>query len=133
MSNRNFINAVTFTLDENIFADELLVCVSQQGARQQVRFAQYLEAIANAENFATHIRKFDHRLHDRAKSRDGAASQIIAVGKAPWQNNAVVSRKRAEIFVLMPEHSHLLAKIIGKCIIDVSIAIRPWENNNAEF
>ena len=49
---------------------------------QQARFAQNLEAVADAQHQAAGAREALDGAHHRRKSRDGAGAQIIAVGKS---------------------------------------------------
>ncbi len=70
-------------------ADEFQVGVAHQDARQQPGFAQDLEAVADAQHQSAARRMGPHRIHDRRPARDGAAAQIIAIGKAAGQHDEV--------------------------------------------
>jgi chromosome segregation ATPase len=63
-------------------------------AGQQTRFAQNLEAVADADDQLSGRGFLHDRAHDRRKARDGAAAQIIAVRKAPRQNDRVEAGQR---------------------------------------
>ncbi|MNG39131.1 hypothetical protein D3C84_1270740 [compost metagenome] len=65
-------------------ATELQVLVAAQYAWQQARFRKDLETVADAENELALLGCFDHFVHNRSKTRDGAAAQVVAVGEAPW-------------------------------------------------
>src|SRR3954467_15273935 len=63
MSYRNLQWTIrTYALNKNIFADILLVTVSQQHSWQKMRFTQNLEAVANTQGLSSLVRKFNHTL-----------------------------------------------------------------------
>ncbi len=74
--------------------------IAQQRAGQQAGFHQNLEAVADAEHQAAIGRELLHRAHDGRETRDGAAAQIIAVGKSAGQNDGV---DVAEIGGIVPD------------------------------
>src|SRR6185436_11304414 len=83
--------------------------------------------------FSTGIGKIHYALHHGAKAGYSATTQIIPIRKAAWKYNAIFSGKHAQVLVFMPKHDHFLSHIILQCIMHITIAIRAWKNNNAEF
>jgi hypothetical protein len=53
-----------------------------------MRFAQHLEAVADAEYRQARLGRVDDRRHDRREAGDGAAAQIVTVGEAAWEHHA---------------------------------------------
>src|SRR5205814_1265638 len=68
---------------------EVQVLVAGQRAGQQVRLAQDLEAVADAEHGQPVAGRLDDRVHDRGEPRDRAAAQVVAVGEAAGQDHRV--------------------------------------------
>jgi len=52
-----------------------------------------------------------------------AAAQVIAIRKPARQHQAIVCRKHADVFVLVPEHNHFLVKIMLQGILHIAVAI----------
>ena len=67
--------------------------IAHERAGKQARFAEDLEAVANAEHQAAGTGKVRDGAHHRRKTRDGAGAQIVAVGKAAGQNDGVEAGK----------------------------------------
>ena len=105
---------------------------SQMKCRERLRISapgsspashKNLEAVANAEHEFSFGGLLLHRFHDRRESRDGAASQVIAVGKASGENDEIVAGDRAllmpDVFdgdaeILQGDHAILIAIGTGK-------------------
>jgi hypothetical protein len=132
MSDGYFIDFAAFVCKKNIFTGKLLVAVAQQGAGQKMRFAKDLETIANTKYLSSRIGKVNDTLHHGAKAGYGAATQIIAKRKSPGKYDAIFCTEHAEIFVFMPEHDHILPKIMFQRIMHIAIAIRTGENYNTK-
>src|SRR5207253_11255961 len=99
-------------------------------AGEQSRFAQNLEAIADAQNQAAAVRELFHGLHHRRKAGDGASAQIVAVGKSAGQNDGVAIRK---IFRLVPDEFDGLLEDVSDGVKGVVVAIGPGKNNDSKF
>ncbi len=70
-------------------ADELQPRIAHQRAGQKPGLGQDLEAVAHAKNEAPAGGVRDDCLHYRRAAGDGAASQIVAVGEAAWNDHEV--------------------------------------------
>jgi hypothetical protein len=53
-----------------------------------------LKSVAGAKHEPTFFRRAYDLVHDRRKTRDGAATQIIAVGKTARQDDSIEARQR---------------------------------------
>ena len=84
--------------------DELQACVTRQRARQQVRLAQDLEPVADAEHRQPGPGGGHQLAHHRSEPRDGAAAQVVAIGKAAGQDHRVHA---AQVAVPVPERHRL--------------------------
>src|SRR5205823_1482045 len=84
----------------DVAADEVQVAVAYQSAGQQSRLAQYLKAVADAEDEAATVGELPDRGHDGREARERARAQIIAVGEAAGDDDRVVSR---EVCVAVPD------------------------------
>src|SRR5579862_101582 len=73
-------------------ADEMEGGVADERAGEQPRFAENLEAVADAEDELSLARLLDDGAHDGRESRDGPATQVVAIGKAAWQDDKIISR-----------------------------------------
>src|SRR6267378_1605491 len=116
--------------DVHVAADEAQAAIAHHRAGEQARFAQNLEAVADAEYHSAAVREFFDGLHHRGKTRDGAGAQIIAVGKSAGQNNGVAIR---QIFGLVPDEFDGLPQNVADGVKRVMVAIGPGENDDSKF
>ena len=101
-------------------ADEAEAAVAHQRAGQQARLAQDLEAVADAEHEAAVGGEAHDAVHDRREARHRAAAQVVAVGEAAGQDDAVDAVQRP---VFVPERhrdlaEHLLERVKGVVVIE---------------
>ena len=81
--------------------------VADERAGQQVRLAQDLEAVADAQDGQASS-GFAHDLaHDGSSRRDRAAAQVVAVGEAAGDDDRVDA---VQVGVLMPQGHRLRAR-----------------------
>src|SRR5690606_313987 len=85
---------------------EVQVCVAGEGPGQQVRLAQDLEAVADAEHRQAGFGGVGERLHHRGEPGDGAAPQVVAVGEAAGEHDRVHA---AQVGLGVPEPHRLRA------------------------
>ena len=78
--------------------------VANEGAGQQVRFAQDLEAVADAEDGEASSGLANDLGHDGGGRGDRAAAQVVAVGEASGDDDRV---NAAQIGVLVPQRHGL--------------------------
>ena len=76
-------------------ANEAQAGVAHEHAGQQPALDQDLEAVADAQHESTATGVGAHRLHHRRAAGDGAAAQVVAVGKAAGQQDEVGARRQA--------------------------------------
>src|SRR3569833_3475232 len=98
-----------------------------------MRLAQDLKTIAHSQHYTAFVGKLNNALHNRAKAGNSAGAQIIAIRKTAGKDNAVICVKLREITVLVPKHDTFLFQIVYQSIINISVAIRTWENNKTKF
>src|SRR6266568_5351355 len=114
----------------NGLADVFQPHIAGESSRQQSRFAENLEAIADSQYQASAIGKLPHRLHHGRKFGNRPGAQIVAVretsghddGVAILQIMGVVPKKRDRLL------SHILDRPVG-----IMIAIGSGENDDAKF
>ena len=87
-----------------VAADEPADVVADQRAGQQVRLAEDLEAVADAEHGETARRPLDDRLHDRGEAGDRAAAQVVPVREAAGEHDGVCL---VQVRIGMPERHRL--------------------------
>ena len=85
-------------------AAELAVVVADQRAGQQVRLAQDLEAVADAEDGHPSLGGRDDLGHDGGEAGDRAAAQVVAVGEAAREHDRVDA---LEVVVAVPQGNGL--------------------------
>src|SRR5215203_1116598 len=81
-------------------AVELAVVVADQRPGKQVRLAQHLEAVADAQDRQPAAGRVDQRRHHRREPGDRPAAQVVAVGEAAGQDDRVDVTQRV---VAVPE------------------------------
>jgi hypothetical protein len=108
-------------------ADELQIGVAHQRAGQQAGLAKNLKAVANPQHEPAAPGKPHHAAQDRREARHRAAAQVIAVGKAARQNNAI---EVAGQLVLVPEQLDLLAELGLERVKNVVIVARPGKSDD---
>ena len=79
----------TFDPQMHVMADEFQPRVAHQHAGQQAGLAEDLKSVADAEHEAAIGRERPHRVHDRRARGNGAAAQIIAVGKSAGHHHEI--------------------------------------------
>ena len=75
--------------EPDLAADEADRGVAHQHAGQEARFGQDLEAVADPENEDAAFGGAADVVHDRRPRRDGAGSQVVAIGKAAGQDDEI--------------------------------------------
>src|SRR5260221_1473185 len=80
--------------------------VPDQRARQQVRLAENLESVADAEYWQAGYSSGDQFSHHGSEPGDGTAAQVVAVGKAAEHDHGVHA---AQIAVAVPERDRRAA------------------------
>ena len=121
--------AVVLDAQVHVAAHELEARVAQQGARQQARLDEDLEAVADAHHEAAVRGEVLHGLHDRAEARDGAAAQVVAVAEAARQDDGVDA---LEVGVLVPE---VVGAGVGEGadgVVGVGVAVRAGEDDDTD-
>jgi hypothetical protein len=116
--------------DHHVAAEEPQVLIAHQRAGQQSHFRQHLEAVADAEDQPARGGVAFDRLHDRRELGQRAGAQVVAVGEAAGDDDAVGA---AQVGVLVPEDLAFGAENVAHDVLRVVIAVRAGEENDAEF
>src|SRR5690606_1127809 len=90
-----------------VAADEGAVRVLDHRAGQQVRLAEDLEAVADAEHRYAAVRGVDDLVHHGREAADSAGAQVVAVGEAAGQHDRV---DILQIGVAVPQRDRLGAR-----------------------
>ena len=93
-----------------------------------MRLAEDLEAVADAPHQPACGGELLHRLHERCEAGDRTAAEVIAVGEAAGEDDAVGT---AEIAIAMPEH-HRLVPVERDGVGAVAVRPGPREDGDAE-
>ena len=91
----------------NVAANELQPRVAHEDAGQKPGLAEDLEAVADAEHETALGGKAPHRVHHRRARGDGAAAQIVAIGKSAGHHDEVGPRRQRRLG--MPDHRRFAA------------------------
>ncbi len=70
-------------------AAELEVVVAHEDAGEESSFAEHLEAVADAEDEAAFCRELGDGGHDWGEAGDGTRAEVVAVGEAAGEDDAV--------------------------------------------
>ena len=102
--------AIVLDDDVDLPAHEPQRVVGQQRARQQVRLAQHLEAVADPEHRPALAREARDLIHDRRKAGDRTNPQVVAIGKPARDDHRVdalqVAVRVPEVLRLEPRALH---------------------------
>jgi hypothetical protein len=109
---------------------ELHAAVAQHRPRQQARFLEDLEPVADAEHGAAGARELPHRLHHRAEAGDGPGAEVVAVGEPAGKDHGVDIGK---VGVLVPDQPHVLAAHVADDVFGVVIAVRAGEDDHSDL
>jgi hypothetical protein len=90
----------------HVLADELQRGVAHEGARQEPRLGQHLEAVADAERRHALLGAALDLAHHRRVRRHRADPEVIAIGEAARQHDEI---DRLEIALAMPDHDGSIA------------------------
>ena len=116
--------------DVHVAADKAQAGIAHQRAGKQSRFAEDLEAIADAQDQAAGTGKSIEGPHDRRKTGDGAGAEIIAIRKAAGQDDRI---EAGEIFGLVPDEFDRLPQDAADGVESVVIAIGTGKDDNTNF
>ena len=110
-------------------ADEPQSPVAAQRSVQQVGLGEGLEAVADAQHQPAVGRERRHFLHDGAEAGDGAGAQVVPVGEAARQDDALSA---LEIPVLVPQIVGLGLGERGQGVNGIVVAVGAGEDDDAE-
>ncbi len=115
--------------DEDVLAAEPLARVEEEGAREETRLAEDLEAVADAEDGPALRREVADGIHDRREAGEGAAPEVVAVGKAArkeYQVGAFQVRPR------VPDEACLGPDRLLDGVRGVVVAVRAGEDDDRD-
>src|SRR5438309_1394739 len=115
--------------DESRVAAELQVLVADQRPGEEVRLAQDLKAVADADHLSPTTGELRDRGHHRREAGDGAAAQVVAVGETTGQDDAV---QAGEVTLLVPDESRILAQAGLHGIVAVALGPCSRKDDYAE-
>src|SRR5690606_6094109 len=78
----------------------------------------------------TAVSMLNYFLHNRRKTGNGAAAQIIAVRETAGQHNKIAT---LQIVVFVPQFHYFLVHGFAQHVYHVLIAVRTRENYNSKF
>jgi hypothetical protein len=113
---------------QHVAALEAQVRVAGEGAGEQARLGEDLEAVADAQEQPAALDVAAHVGHDRGEAGDGAAAEVVAVGEAAGEHHEVGARGQRRGLVedvggLDPDH-------VTQRVQRVEIGVRSWELNH---
>jgi hypothetical protein len=117
-----------FNAQIDFAAHEFQRRIAHEHTGQEPGLAENLKAIANAEDEPAALGMCADCVHDRRAGRDGAASQIVAIGEPTGQDNKVGSFRQSGVG--MPDHLRPPARGQLDRARDVAFSIRSWKNND---
>src|SRR5690606_8917407 len=109
------------------------VSISQKCAREQARFAKYLETVADAKDNPAFVRVLDDSLHDGRQAGYGAGTEVVTIRKSAGKYDAVLRPDWPEILVLVPQFVYLRLENLSEDVYHIVIAIRSGENDYTKF
>ncbi len=114
--------------DRDLARDEPQPAVAEQGAGQEMRLGQDLEAVADPEDEPAIGGERGHGAHHRAEPGDHAGPQVVAVGEAARQDHpgdAVEGRR------LVPQDDRLGAGDLER-VDGIDVAVRAREQHDPD-
>jgi hypothetical protein len=111
-------------------ADELLAVISDERSRKQLRFTQYLKAVAYPDYNAAICSVLPDGLHYWCKARNCSATEIVAERETAWNDDDVGP---LDIRLLVPEVLHGLAKYVLYGKVSILIAVGAGKPGHSEL
>ncbi len=118
-----------FDAEVGPLAAELEVVVAHEDAGEESGFAEHLEAVADAEDEAAFGGEFFDGGHDGGEAGDGAGAEVVAVGEAAGEDDAV---EVGEGIFFVPEVLGVLAEDVAEGVVAVGVAPGAGEDDDAE-
>ncbi len=115
----------------HVRADEFQPRVAHEDAGQKAGLAEDLETVADPEHEAAVLCKGTDRIHHRRPRRNGAAAQVIAVGKSARHHHEIGAFRQRGLGV--PDHGGFLARSELERTRHVALAIDSGKNENGGF
>src|SRR5262249_39568113 len=88
-----------------------------------------LKAIARSEDEPSRIDEIGQGVHERRPTRDGAGTQVVAVGEASGEDQAV---EPSEIRFAVPDVPHRLVEDLADHVVKIAVTPRAGEHHDAE-
>src|SRR5262249_45897783 len=95
---------------------------------QEVRLAQHLEAVADADDGSAGARVLADRLHHRREAGDRARTEVVTMREAAGHDDRVDALRRR---VAVPQQLRRRAERFG-CVHDVELAVRAREQHDTD-
>lgn len=121
---------VALDAQEDIATLEASTDIAAQRPRQQARFGEHLEAVADAQDQAAPGRVLPDRAHHRRDRRQRAAAQVVTEGPASGQDDKIAA---LEAGLLVPQVDHLLPEHMAQDVVGVVITVRTREDDHTAF
>ena len=115
--------------DVGPLAAELEALVPQERPGKEPGLAEDLEAVAAPEHQPAAGHEARQRLDDRRAARHGARPQVVAVGEAARQDEAI---EAVDIGVPVPHVLDRLVEHLGDDVVEVHVTPRAREDHDAE-
>src|SRR5262249_55903356 len=91
------------------------------------RFAEDLEAVADAEHEPARLRMARYGLHDRGEAGDRATAQVVAIRESARQHDAV---DVAQVLLLVPDRDGVVAEDAIRHAEHGMVVVRPGERHH---
>ncbi len=115
----------------HIMADEFQPRVAHEHAGQKACLAENLETVADPEHQPAANSEIAHRVHDRRTRRDGAATQVITVGKSAGYHHEIGAL--GQRCLGMPHHRGFMARDEPQRARHIALAIDAGKDENSGF
>ena len=110
-------------------APELEAFVPEEGPGEQAGLAKDLEAVAASQDQPAAGHEARQGPDDRGAARHGPRPQVVAVGEAAWENQAI---EAADIGVPVPHVLDRLVEHLGDDVVEIHVTPRAREDHDAE-
>jgi hypothetical protein len=118
-----------FDPNVDIFTNEREMTVAQHGTGQEPGFQKNLKSVADTQDHPSPPGEFNDGVHDGRKSGYSTGSQVVPIGKSPWQDDGIHAFDGS---ALMPDKMSGLSHDLRKDMNTIAVAIGSGKDNDAD-